>query len=157
MSIKALSQSLGVSYAGKKLGEKETKDLDQGFASPDGTADDVPDKIPAVLDHDAGTNDTVGKDQASEEKKRKRKKAVKNGSRVPKVKKRSPRLVDGSEVAYLEIDRNYYEEQEAPDFKCLMDDLETAISEALGCVFGCSCPGTLFCGGGGVGRPTLSH
>lgn len=50
---------------------------------------------------------------------------------VPKVKKRPPNVSPESEVAYFEISRNYYDEDEAPDFKALMQDLEDSVAEAL--------------------------
>lgn len=54
--------------------------------------------------------------------------------KVPKVKKRSPNLVEGSEIGWFSIHRNYYEEDEAPDFKSLMQDLEDSVAEILQCV-----------------------
>lgn len=59
----------------------------------------------------------------------KKKKKVKG--KVPKVKKRPPNLSPTSEVAYFEIRRNYYDEDEAPDFKSLMQDLEDSVAEVL--------------------------
>ncbi|OEH79719.1 c2 domain-containing protein [Cyclospora cayetanensis] len=55
---------------------------------------------------------------------KKKKKRKKGQNKTPKVKKRPPNLSPESEVAYFEIHRNYYDEDEAPDFKALMQDLE---------------------------------
>lgn len=114
--------------------------MEQASASPESTPEEVSsDKNPALIDLDLDSKESVNNDEVSgETKKKKHKKAGKTSRRVPKVKKRSPRLVEGSEVAYIEIERNYYEEDNAPNFKGLMDDLETAISEALGLVNGWS-------------------
>ncbi|KAL8436577.1 hypothetical protein ACSSS7_001609 [Eimeria intestinalis] len=65
-------------------------------------------------------------EDAAPVKKKKKKKA-----KIPKVKKRAPNLSPESEVAYFEIGRDYYEEDEAPDFKTLMQELEDSIAEVL--------------------------
>ncbi|KAL8451604.1 hypothetical protein Emag_002647 [Eimeria magna] len=58
-------------------------------------------------------------------------KQKKKKAKIPKVKKRAPNLSPQSEVAFFEISRNYYAEEEAPDFKTLMQDLEDSIAEVL--------------------------